>query len=37
MWLIKILLCSKKDLLLAVLRIPRMAVSGVKVGNIKVF
>ena len=33
----KILLSSKKELLLTESGIPRMAVCGVKVGNIKVF
>ena len=37
MWLISILLFSKKELILTESRIPRMAVCGVKVGNIKVF
>ena len=37
MWLIKILLSSENALLLTESRIPRTAVCGVKVGNIKVF
>ena len=37
MRLMKILLFSKKKLMLKESKIPRMAVCGVKVGNIKVF
>ena len=37
MWLIKILLFSKNELLLTESRILGMAVFDVKVGNIKVF